>query len=194
MRFEYVLEFDQASVHYEALFHYPAQKRRRIFERAGQDLKLQRGLGNLAGIRELLTRRSLALSIARRFDEPMISAFADKLPQMVNRKACEPGADALALLRMADLGIDDFVLDDRAKVLMLHRTADGAAPLSYGQESSGTRAWFELIHPVLDALSGSVALLDDLSATLHPTLSIQLIRLFTDPRTNPNSAQLTRSG
>ena len=61
---------------YEGLFHYPEKKRRRIFEREGSELKLQRGLGGLSGTRELLTERTLALSVARRFGEPLVSNFA----------------------------------------------------------------------------------------------------------------------
>jgi uncharacterized protein len=81
-RFEYVVELDQHAVLYEGLFHYPEKKRRRIFEREGDVLKLQRGLGKLSGTRDLLTGRTLALSIARRFDparnlEPLLRALAD---------------------------------------------------------------------------------------------------------------------
>lgn len=66
VRFEYVLELDRKAVYYEGLFHYPEKKRRRIFEREGDELKLQRGLGSLSGVRELLTPRALALSAAWR--------------------------------------------------------------------------------------------------------------------------------
>lgn len=220
VRFEYVLELDRAEVRYEALFHYPEKKRRRIFERENRELKLQRGLGNLSGTRELLTPRSLALSIARRFDEPLVSAFADDLVTMSRLNAkqvrmvkpfpmdpsaylfsqrfadCDADgprtrASALALLRMADLGIDDVLVDDKANVVMLHRTANGTERLWYDQESAGTRTWFELIYPLLTALrSGQVALFDELDATLHPMLAMHLIRLFTDPATNPSGAQL----
>ncbi|HEX4223369.1 MAG TPA: ATP-binding protein, partial [Pseudonocardiaceae bacterium] len=210
VRFEYVLDLDRTSVHYEALFHYPEKKRRRIFEREGQELKLQRGLSRLSGTRRLLTPRSLALTIARRFDEQPIMAFADELRGMhaIGRgsrwntatllRSYTPGestseqwrAEIVALLRMADLGIDDVVVDDDT-LFLLHRTASGLARLSYEQESAGTRTWFELIGLVLMALhQGTVLLFDGLDATLHPVLSRQLIRLFADPTTNPTGAQL----
>lgn len=63
IRFEYIVERDESSVQYEALFHYPKKKRNRIFEREGRELTLQRGLGHLSGARELLTDRVLVLSI-----------------------------------------------------------------------------------------------------------------------------------
>jgi hypothetical protein len=237
VRFEYVVELDRRSVAYEGLFHYPEKKRRRIFEREGDELKLQRGLGNLSGIRELLTSRVLALSIARRFDEPLVSEFTNDLllmqtlglpsharpalpaeQQLLSSGLFGPGpgsfyptreaagfdeddrAQGLALLRLADLGIDDVVSDDpdepvrrgqSRRLRLTHRTAAGSVPLDFTAESSGTQTWFELIGPLLRALkTGSVLLFDELDASLHPTLSEQVISLFQDRATNPRDAQL----
>jgi uncharacterized protein len=229
VRFEYVLELDRKAVHYEALFHYPEKKRRRVFEREGDDLKFQRGLGRLSGTRELLTSRTLALSVARRFDEPLVADFAKHIevgsamglrsgrqrPQIYDVVAAELfSADAtpadrgraLALLRLADLGIEDVLIDrerisytsdgsvpghGRQRVRLIHRAPGRWVPLDFGQESEGTRTWFRLIYPVLNALdNGAVLLFDELDASLHPTLSAQLIRLFHDPATNPRGAQL----
>jgi hypothetical protein len=241
VRFEYVLELDRRSVAYEGLFHYPEKKRRRILEREGDELKLQRGLGNLSGTRELLTSRSLALSIARRFDEPLVSDFAADIlriqtlglpsrgrqalaasqrllttslfePEPGSQDALFPVSEAagfdqsdrtqgLALLRLADLGIEGVVVADdpdgsvrRAQAPQLqltHRTAGGSVPLDFTAESSGTRTWFQLIGPLLMALKeGSVLLFDELDASLHPTLSQQVISLFQDRATNPRDAQL----
>ncbi|WP_449060960.1 AAA family ATPase [Planomonospora algeriensis] len=243
VRFEYVVELDRQAVRYEALFHYPEKKRRRIFEREGNELKLQRGLGSLSGTRELLTARTLALSIARRFEEPLVSDFAHGLTStqtlgLMSRskrpsyygsarstlrwfedasdgdQLSLPGFEeldrsfqadrnqALALLRLADLGIDDVMIDDQEipylegtrtqrRVRLVHRTAHERVPLDFAVESEGTRTWFQLIGPVLAALrSGSLLLFDELDASLHPTLSMQLIRLFHDPTTNPAGAQL----
>lgn len=55
----------------------------------------------------------------------------------------------------------------------------------------GTRVWFGLIGPVVQALeSGSVFLADELDASLHPALVTELVRLFQDEDTNPRRAQL----
>lgn len=230
VRFEYIVELNRSAVRYEGLFHYPEKRRRRIFEREGDDLTLQRGLSGLSGTRELLTPRVLALSIARRFDEPLITSFARELTAAqalgqrtrrssdrvlergsTSRRFEEEAADreeAMAMLQLADLGIEDVVLDTTRfttpaddgepegtftyrRVRLVHRTADGGAPLDLHAESEGTRTWFGLIGPVLDALrAGSLVLFDELDAGLHPTLSAELIRLFHDPTTNPHGAQL----
>lgn len=201
VRFEYVVEVDPAAVRYEGLFHYPEKKRRRIFEREGRELTLQRGLGGLSGTRELLTDRTLALSIARRFDLPLVSHFANDLLAIQTLGQCrraylplpgtqtrhwfeEPGggnhedphevfranrAQALALLKLADFGIEDVVIDEhevpspsadamrtQRRVRLLHRSAQDELPFDFGLESEGTRTWFQLIGPVLTALkSGS---------------------------------------
>jgi uncharacterized protein len=169
-----------------------------------------------------LTDRTLALTLARRFDEPLVSEFARRLlnievlgqRQFLGRPVLpsvdffpraastrhpfeapvEDRAQALALLRMADLGIDDVVIDrqeGRRKVRLIHRTADGTMPLDFEDESEGTRTWFRLIGPILNALKeGTLVLFDELDASLHPTLSMHLIRLFHDRATNPKGAQL----
>jgi AAA15 family ATPase/GTPase len=79
----------------------------------------------------------------------------------------------------------------RQRTLLLHRTSGELAALDLNAESAGTLAWYHLIGPLLGTLkSGAVLLLDELDASLHPTLSTQLIRLFLDPATNPRGAQL----
>ncbi len=258
VRFEYVTELGTNRVLYEGLFHYPEKKRRRIFEREGSELKLQRGLGGLSGTRELLTDRTLALSIARRFDEPLVSKFVREILRIqvlgqVPRRAA-PGAlaggggwrsrprlpgrlgtsrwfdgqdnlqpspfsvedeegkwstlsrreQALVLLRLADMGIEDVVIDEQEVVYsgsgdtrtqrrlrLVHRSGDNSTPLDFSAESEGTRTWFGLIGPVLTALhAGSIVIFDELDASLHPTLSAELLRIFRSRVTNPYGAQL----
>jgi uncharacterized protein len=218
VRFEYDLELDRNGVRYEGLFHYPEKKRRRIFEREGDDLKLQRGLGSLSGTRELLTEQALALSIARRFDEPLITGFVRDLlaveylsprPLGPRRRIYSSGRstigwfqderdrlDALVLLKLADLGVDDVVIEERTSldgpvVRLVHRSSGERMPFDFATESEGTRTWFQLIGPVLGVLrSGSLLLFDELDGSLHPTLAMELIRLFHEPQTNPAGAQL----
>jgi hypothetical protein len=257
VRFEYELEVTRQEVIHEGLFHYPDKRRRRIFERDGDDFKIQRGLGGISGTRSLLTRQTLALSAARRFPEPLIAKFAQELLDartigfsrrsglfsggmpppstrrwFIDRSDRQPTlfddlddrpvtrfeedrAQALALLRLADLGIVDVLVDEeettyrqpgsrrylaepearprtkRSRIRLVHHTASGGLPLDFDAESQGTQAWFRLIGPVLGALrNGSLLLFDELDLSIHPTLSAELIRLFHDPATNPRGAQL----
>lgn len=58
-------------------------------------------------------------------------------------------------------------------------------------ESRGTLAFLNLIGWVLVALgAGSVFVVDELDASLHPHLSRKIIELFNERKTNPNGAQL----
>jgi hypothetical protein len=101
-----------------------------------------------------------------------------------------------ALLRIADLGIAGLSVDrtrapDR-QIELLHHTAAEPMPLDFErQESLGTNAWFDFLGPLLDVLDhGSVLLVDELDASLHPTLAAEVIRLFHDPAANKRRAQL----
>lgn len=246
VRFAYLLEVSREGVNYEGLFHYPDRKRRRIFEREHRDIKLQRGLGTLSGAKALLTEHALMLSAADKYEEPLISAFTNRLrrlqllsPESPDRSGhwtettLEPrthtddlfdnnelwqastddgdqnrGSErsvALALLRLADLGIADVQIKSeiaapfagpesgatRKQVQLLHKTADGPVPLEFGLESAGIRTWYQMIGPALSALRwGTLLLVDGLDGSLHPALSAQLIQLFHDPATNPHGAQL----
>jgi predicted ATPase len=110
---------------------------------------------------------------------------------------------ALALLRFADLGIDDVqftdVEDDEARLAgqprrrmrLVHRIDGQEVPFELAEESAGTQTWFTLIGPALTALRrGQVLLFDEIDASLHPKLSARLLELFQDPKTNPYGAQL----
>ena len=58
-------------------------------------------------------------------------------------------------------------------------------------ESQGTIKLFHLLPMTILALeSGGVVLVDELDTRLYPLLLRAFIRLFTDPDTNPNHAQL----
>lgn len=111
---------------------------------------------------------------------------------------------ALALLRFADLGIDDVevveeMVEDaeapspyrRRRLRFIHRVEGQELPFELADESDGTQTWFRLIGPVLQALrAGQIVLFDEIDASLHPRLSARLIELFHDPETNPRGAQL----
>ncbi|WP_160167837.1 AAA family ATPase [Nocardiopsis halotolerans] len=78
------------------------------------------------------------------------------------------------------------------EIVVEHATSDGGnVELPYGAESSGTHTWLEMIGVVVQALTrGRVLVVDELDARLHPNLAGQLVRLFSEPETNPLGAQL----
>jgi hypothetical protein len=76
-------------------------------------------------------------------------------------------------------------------VVQSHRGPAGTVDFDTDEESLGTMVWFGLAGLVIDALAnGSVLLVDEIEASLHPALVVQLVRLFQDSETNPKGAQL----
>ena len=58
-------------------------------------------------------------------------------------------------------------------------------------ESAGTKKYLALSGPILDVLSnGSILMVDELDARLHPNLVYKLTELFNSTKHNPTSAQL----
>jgi AAA15 family ATPase/GTPase len=58
-------------------------------------------------------------------------------------------------------------------------------------ESEGTKKYFSLSAPILDTLrNGSIIIIDELDASLHPMLVANLVSLFHDPMVNTQNAQL----
>jgi len=59
------------------------------------------------------------------------------------------------------------------------------------RESEGTRKMFDLSGPIFNTLLlGTTIVIDELDAKMHPILAQEIVRLFSNPETNPNNAQL----
>lgn len=80
----------------------------------------------------------------------------------------------------------------RHNIKMVHSVAAGKSyPLNFEQESAGTQSYFSMLGPLLDVLrDGTLVLIDELEASLHPLLARHIVRIFNDPKLNPNGAQL----
>ncbi len=130
--------------------------------------------------------------------------FEDINEEFTNRRDT-----ALALLRFADLGIGDVQIVEeegedarsvrsaagtrgpRRSLRLVHKVGRQEEAFELEDESVGTRTWFRLIGPTLNALErGQLLLFDELDASLHPRLSARLVSLFQDPATNRRGAQL----
>ncbi len=69
VRYRYELQAEQSGVVFEALYSYPQQRRRALFEREGEDVTFRRGTRFIGGGRELLTPTTLVLSVASRLTD-----------------------------------------------------------------------------------------------------------------------------
>lgn len=72
-----------------------------------------------------------------------------------------------------------------------HGEGRGTARFRLPDESQGTRRLFSMLVPFYETLrEGRLALVDELGASLHPSIVREIIRVFHDHRLNPRGAQL----
>ena len=109
----------------------------------------------------------------------------------------------LKLLKLADLGIIDFSVEEKSRpelerlsydIHLLHRANASqlvGVPLPISDESNGTRRLFALISPWLSALQhGTTLWVDELDSSIHSTVVHALVKMFHDPTLNKHNAQL----
>jgi hypothetical protein len=158
------------------------------------DLEVQPFGRYLAGIRVLGARRRAAwrrlpsgsgvapgLSLTERLFDSRGPTIQPSLFDDTDSAPVDERESALALLRFADLGIDDVQVveeedDDvrlqaqpRRRLRLIHRVDGQELPFDLAEESAGAQTWFALIGPALTALrTGRVLLFDEIDASLHP--------------------------
>ncbi|MEZ6090831.1 MAG: ATP-binding protein [Pirellulaceae bacterium] len=106
------------------------------------------------------------------------------------------------LFRDADVGIFEIRREEQERsvgnrkfkdyrILFQHQQNDENSWLELSEESEGTKTLFRLAPRVFQALnSGGVLIVDELEASLHPLLAMQILRLFCCKKTNSQNAQL----
>ena len=101
----------------------------------------------------------------------------------------------LEMIQEMDVDIVDFRVEekenDRIEVFTKHLVDDVATELSLSDESSGTKKLFGLL-PFIAAslLDGTVLVIDELDAKIHPVLLRYIIMMFNDMSINRHKAQL----
>jgi AAA15 family ATPase/GTPase len=75
--------------------------------------------------------------------------------------------------------------------VFVHQSGDAAVTLPAEAESDGTLTYFSLLGPIVGALAtGRILIIDEITASLHPLLARNIVRLFNSPAENPHGAQL----
>jgi uncharacterized protein len=138
VRYAYRAELDELAVHSESLVSYPKKQPRVLFAREGMEIHFRRGLGGLAGTRELLTPTTLALSAAMRFDEPEVRLFGRHLRNILSlgisyRKAWQglagPSMPMTTTRRLFDQGLSETSPDPKENALWPRDTRESALEL-----------------------------------------------------------------
>jgi hypothetical protein len=218
VRYTYGFVVDNERVREEWLYSYPAKRKRVLFERSGDDVKIGTTVAEpqLKGdvLSGLLRPNALFLSLAAqsrvdvvapiyRYFSEMITftprGFSGDLHDVIDFLVAAPENHRrmVELIGVADVGVSDIaVFEDRDPAdarsgRIFFRHFDGHFLFDFDEESAGTRSWIRLLPVVLDALDGGRTLVvDEIDASLHPALTAQLVRLFQESDTNPHRAQL----
>ena len=101
----------------------------------------------------------------------------------------------LDMIQEMDLDIVDFRVEekenDRIEVFTKHFVDDVETELSLSDESSGTKKLFGLLPFIATSLlDGTVLVIDELDAKIHPVLLRHIIMMFNDMEINKHKAQL----
>lgn len=194
IRYEYGFVASHEAFVEEWLHVYPTHRKQVWFERDGSDFKFGDSLRGENKVVERLTRpNSLFLSAAAQNHHELLAPVFGWFSSIKSRRPLrrgEPSPEFLALLRAADTGIVDVRLtEDGVKVLHESELPNAWLPLE--EESHGTQQLFATGPLILQALEeGRLLLVDELEASLHPLLALELVRMFEDPERNPHHAQL----
>ena len=197
----------------EALSYYPLGKRRRLFERIGNQVNSGTDfrLSLRDPVRKKISPNASVLSVLAKFNhEFSVAAFntlggiqtnvswldkIDVTPESMT-KYYDSNTSVFSRLndeiRKIDLGIKDVILE---------QTPQGIEPsfhhIGHNQrlglifESHGTRRFYAIFPFINYALeSGGVAVLDELDSDIHSLLLPELVQWFQNPNTNPKNAQL----
>ncbi|MDY6785828.1 MAG: ATP-binding protein [Cyanobacteriota bacterium] len=94
--------------------------------------------------------------------------------------------------------MQDATLQTPANIKTLHQKYDAEGNQTSKElfdldddESEGTKKLFAFAGPLLEALKeGSILIIDELAARLHPLMTREIVKLFNSNETNPRNAQL----
>ncbi len=83
-------------------------------------------------------------------------------------------------------------ISKQIKIEFAHKSEDGSEVFfAADKESAGTRRLIPLLQEVMTALDqGNICVIDEIDASLHTQVCDAIIALFTNPKTNPNGAQI----
>ena len=224
-RYEVVVErgetsdIEFATLRYEALFHFPKRRPRRLIERAepGRPIYVSREFGLRARDDRLKGIRADASVIATlaMFDVPLATRIVDGLRVLRSSSTNLVAHDTWSLstsnviamfestpelsdwikaqIQLSDLGIRDVRITDSGSgdklVWFDHEGLD--TPILLAFESSGTKRLFHLLPQLGIALKVTgLAVLDEIDGDLHVDIVSEILHWFRSRESNPRDAQL----
>ena len=211
--YRYILHVMKEIVKYESLDRIKLDTKRRsaLFERDENGIELKGAFSRLKASDELSETLPLLsyLGITYKKNEvvkDVLTWFDEKIdflnygnPIEELRMAVANSEDVkhlmIDMIREMDLDIVDFRVEedegDWVDVFTKHSVNGYEAELHLSEESSGTRKLFGLLPFIAESLTkGTVLVIDELDAKIHPVLLKHIIEMFNDMSINRYKAQL----
>ena len=189
IRYAYGFSVTDKAVIEEYLYYYPNGRQALIFERKDtKDFRFTVDVDEQNTLKDRTSANKLYLSVASNWSYskviPVLEWFASC--QIITKNSV---ADAYGL--EAEQRNDIF-----ANIEAIHTVQDtegniSSYALNMAEESDGTNSYFKLIGVVKKVLDeGTLLIVDELDAHLHPLLTKHLVSLFNSVEFNPNGGQL----
>ncbi len=132
------------------------------------------------------------------FLNTMIISFSnDDIENTLNDMAFENEIKhkVIELFRNMDIDVVDYraekISNDNYKIFMKHIIDGKEYELNLADESKGTQKLFSLLPKLISSLNyGSLTLIDEMDAKLHPKLIEYIIEMYKNPKINKKGAQL----
>lgn len=217
-RYRYGFEVDENIVHTEWLFRCKSKKELPLFYREKNKIEITKDFVEGKGLEERTRENALFLSVVDQFNgeiskeimgwfgkQQILSGIKHEKGRFLTLAFFEQ--DSLKqqvhdFLNHFNLGFKDFeIISDHmstSKVKTLHNKYNAEKEVigshSFDlnlQESSGTNKLFDFAGDILfGLLTGTVTIIDELDAKLHPLLTMAIVKLFNSESRNERNAQL----
>lgn len=213
IRYRYGFEADNKIIHSEWLFERKVNTEKPLFIRNKENIEITTDFEEGKGIEEKTRDNALFLSIVDQFN----GTISKKIMTWFNRQGIFSGlqhekekeltfkfleSEKLKIwindfLTPLNLGFQNFVVKD-SKVVTFHNKFDENGNIIdkpefdlLKQESAGTNKLYDMAGNLTFGLKlGTLTVIDELDAKLHPLLTMAIVKLFNSPIHNPFNAQL----
>ena len=206
--FHYYLSIRDGMIVDECLYRraYSGKKTAMIFERSRDAIELGAGIRSKSINVQVNPKMPYLSFLAINYDIDVIAEVQEWFESCIIRNFANPRAEQkvylpqeeesqkllVDVMNEMDIRISGFRMDEEHDHLYLQREINGQEfELDFNDESAGTQKMFTLMPLILRALSkGSLVVLDEMDAKLHPKLLRYIISQFKNPKSNPYGAQL----
>jgi len=213
IRYRYGFEADNKIIHSEWLFECKLKTEKPLFYRDNDSIEVTANFEEGKGIEAKTRDNALFLSIVDQFNGPISKKIMAWFNGQNNFSGLQHEKENVLTFRILkgeqfavwikdflsplNLGFQDFELKDN-RIVTIHNKLDKDGNIAgrhefdlLKQESAGTNKLYDMAGNLTFGLKlGSLTIIDELDAKLHPLLTMAIVKLFNSPVHNPKNAQL----